>query len=230
MNDAPLVSVILPVLNEVSALPATLTHLSALPGSFEVIVADGGSTDGTTDAAAGHPLTPRVVTARGRAHQLNAACAQATGEILVVLHADTRLPVSAYESLTAAVRDFEIVGGNFALRFDGGDRFSRILGAVYAVQRRLGIYYGDSAVWARAATFAALGGFRPLPIMDDYDFVRRMERYGCTACLPGPAITSARRWQRAGLARTVTSWVVIRWLYLAGVPAGPLARLYRQVR
>jgi rSAM/selenodomain-associated transferase 2 len=230
MNGEPLVSVVIPVLNEVSVLPGTLDHLAALPGRFEVIVADGESADGTIEAAECHPLHPRVVAARGRAEQLNAAAAQATGEILVFLHADTRLPEDAYESLMSALADFEIVGGNFALRFDGGDHFSRVLGAVYAVQRRLGVYYGDSAVWARTSTFAALGGFRPLPIMDDYDFVRRLERRGPTACLPGPAVTSARRWQRAGLVRTVGSWVVIRWLYLAGVPAGRLAGLYRQVR
>jgi rSAM/selenodomain-associated transferase 2 len=230
MNGEPLVSIVVPVIDEAGALPGALDRLAALSGRFETIVADGGSTDGTIDAAQGHPLRPRIVAARGRAQQLNAAAAEAEGEVLVFLHADTRLPADAYQSLTAALADFETVGGNFALRFDGGDRFSRVLGAVYAAQRRLGVYYGDSAVWARAGTFAAMRGFRPLAIMDDYDFVRRLERRGRTVCLPGPAITSARRWQRAGLLRTVGSWVVIRWLYLAGVPAGRLARLYRRVR
>ena len=100
----------------------------------------------------------------------------------------------------------------------------------YAVQRRLGVYYGDSAIWSRRGAFDALGGYRELAIMDDYDFVRRLERRGRTACLPGPAVTSARRWQRIGLFRTIASWVVIRWLYLAGVPAPRLAGLYRQAR
>jgi hypothetical protein len=75
-----------------------------------------------------------------------------------------------------------------------------------------------------------LGGYRRLPIMEDYDFVRRLEQRGRTACLPGPAVTSARRWQALGLSRTIGSWVVIRWLYLAGVPAAWLARLYRHAR
>ena len=231
LDQEPLVSVIIPTLDEVVALPGTLDHLAALPGRFEVMVCDGGSSDGTIEAAARHPLRPRLVPeAGGRARQLNAGAAEAGGELLVFLHADTRLPVDAYASLTEALSDFEIVGGNFALRFDGGDRFSRLLGAVYALQRRLGVYYGDSAVWVRASTFAALDGYRPLAIMDDYDFVRRLERFGRTACLPGPAVTSARRWQRLGLARTVASWVVIRWLYLAGVPARRLAGLYRRAR
>ena len=231
MNDEPLISVVIPTLDEVVALPGTLDHLAALPGRFEVVVCDGGSTDGTIEAARRHPLGPRLVLgSRGRANQLNAGAAEARGELFVFLHADTRLPDGAYATLTSALGDFETIGGNFALRFDGGDRFSRVLGAFYALQRRLGVYYGDSAVWVRASAFAALDGYRPLAIMDDYDFVRRLERYGGTACLPGPAVTSARRWQRAGLPRTVASWVVIRWLSLAGVPATWLARLYRRVR
>jgi hypothetical protein len=85
-------------------------------------------------------------------------------------------------------------------------------------------------VWARRESLATLGGFRALPIMDDYDFVRRLERMGPTACLPGPATTSARRWERAGVVRTVLSWVVIRWLFVAGVDPAHLAGLYRRVR
>jgi rSAM/selenodomain-associated transferase 2 len=219
-----------PVLDEAAALPGLLDHLAELPGRFEVVVADGGSSDGSAELARGHPIAPRVVTAHGRPRQLDAGAEAACGEAFVFLHADTRLPHDAYASLCLALRNFEVGGGNFALRFGGGDRFSRVLGAWYAGQRRLGIYYGDSVIWARRGTFEALGGFRELAIMDDYDFVRRLERRGRTVCLPGPAVTSARRWQRIGLSRTIASWVVIRWLYLAGVPAPRLAGLYRQVR
>jgi len=162
----------------------------------------------------------------GRAAQLNAAAALATGDLLVFLHADSRLPQDAHALLTRTPAR----GGNFALRFDGEDRFSRVLGAVYAVQRRFGLYYGDSTIWCEAALFTELGGFRTLPIMDDYEFVRRLERATSTACLPGPATTSARRWRAMGVPRTFLVWTVIRWLYLAGVPPARLARLYRRVR
>jgi rSAM/selenodomain-associated transferase 2 len=226
----PLVSIVVPVLDEAAALPALLDDLAELHGRFEVIVADGGSSDGSADLARAHSSAPRVVSARGRGRQLNAGAEAAAGEAFVFLHADTRLPYDAYTSLCAALREFDVVGGNFALRFGGRDRFSRVLGAWYAGQRRLGIYYGDSAIWARRGAFEALGGYRELAIMDDYDFVRRLERRGVTTCLPGPAVTSARRWQRKGLWRTIVSWVVIRWLYLGGVPAPRLAGLYRQVR
>jgi hypothetical protein len=105
-----------------------------------------------------------------------------------------------------------------------------LLGWWYALQRRAGIYYGDSAIWLRHRLFKELGGFRELPIMEDYELVHRLEHSGRRACLPGPAVTSARRWQRLGLPRTIASWVLIRWLFLAGAPPARIARFYPRVR
>jgi len=231
----PLVSVLIPTLNEAAELPRLLDHLAALHGSWEAIVADGGSRDATCEIARAHALRPRVVTRTGgRAAQLNAAARTAAGDILLFLHADSRLPRDAYASLAEAWRTPGLRGGNFALRFgdhDGHGTFERLLGAIYALQRRHGLYYGDSSVWVTRRAFDELGGFREIPIMDDYDFVRRLERGpGATRCLPGPATTSARRWHRAGIARTVRAWFAIRRLYVAGVPPDRLARLYRVVR
>jgi rSAM/selenodomain-associated transferase 2 len=223
----PLVSVVVPTLDEAAALPGALDRLAALDGRFEVIVVDGGSQDGTPEIAAGHASAPVLLrVGGGRAQQANAGAAAAHGDPIVFLHADTRLPPAAYRALTTSSAD----GGNFQIRFDGGDRFSRVLGAWYRAQRRLGVYYGDSAIWLRRAAFDALGGFRELPIMDDYDLARRLERGFRTACLPGPVVTSARRWRALGIPRTVLSWVVIRWLFLAGVPPVWLARMYRRAR
>ncbi|MGI8902647.1 MAG: TIGR04283 family arsenosugar biosynthesis glycosyltransferase [Solirubrobacteraceae bacterium] len=226
-----LVSVIVPVLDEASAIAGLLDHLAALPGRWEVIVADGGSGDGTRDLADRHPSRPPIVDSpRGRAAQMNAGASVARGEVLLFLHADTRLPAGAHASLADAVADRAVLGGNFALAFDGADRFSALLRRWYAIQRRAGIYYGDSAIWLRAATFRRLGGYAPVPIMEDYDLVCRLHRAGATRCLPGPALTSARRWQQLGLPRTIAAWVVIRWLYLAGVPPQRLAGLYPHAR
>jgi rSAM/selenodomain-associated transferase 2 len=220
-------SLLVPVLDEAAALPGLLDHIAGLAGDWEVILADGGSTDATVAIATARGV--RVISApRGRAAQMNAAAALAGGDPLVFLHADSRLPPDAAATLGRA--DPLVVGGNFDLRFDGDDRFARLLGSWYRVQRRLGVYYGDSTLWVRREAFAALGGFRPLAIMEDYDFVRRLERHGATACLPGPALTSARRWRRHGVPRTVATWALIRWAFLAGVPAEHLARLYRAVR
>jgi rSAM/selenodomain-associated transferase 2 len=228
----PLISVLIPTLNEAGEMPRLLDHLAALHGHWETIVADGDSLDETRRIAADHPLRPCVITQTGgRAAQLNAAARAAGGELLLFLHADSRLPRDAYASLAEASRTPGVAGGNFALRFgDGSGTFERILGAVYRLQRRHGLYYGDSSVWVRRDTFERLGGFREIAIMDDYDFVRRLERIGATRCLPGPATTSARRWRAAGVPRTVLAWVLIRRLYVAGVSPDRLARLYRAVR
>jgi len=220
---------IVPVLDEEAALPGMLDHLAALPGDWDVIVADGGSRDGTVEVARSRGVLV-VEAPRGRAAQQNAGAAAATGDVLVFVHADSRLPQTAHASLTSALADPGVAGGNFALRFDGADRFSRVLGAWYAVQRRLGVWYGDSTIWIRPDVFAALGGFPAIPIMEDYALVRALRRAGATRCLPGPATTSGRRWRSLGIARTVASWVVIRWLWLAGVPAERLRALYPDVR
>ncbi|MCW3012132.1 MAG: hypothetical protein JWO90_2536 [Solirubrobacterales bacterium] len=222
-----MISVLVPTRDEAGQITALLDHLQALPGRWEVVVADGGSTDETRELAAAHAGRPLVLDVPGgRAAQLNAAAARATGDLLLFLHADSRLALDAHALLARTPAR----AGNFALRFDGEDAFSWLLGRVYALQRRTGLYYGDSSVWCEPALFAELGGFRPLPIMDDYDLVRRLERATRTACLPGPATTSARRWRTMGVARTVFSWLVIRWLYLAGVAPDRLAGLYRRVR
>jgi len=229
MSARPLVSVIVPVLDEEAELPRVLDHLESLPGEWEVIVADGGSRDRTAERA--RERGARVVCEGAcRAAQLNAAAGEARGELLLFLHADSRLPAGAYASLASAAAQTGVVGGNFALRFDGGDRFARVLTAAYALQRRLGFYYGDSSVWIRGSAFERLGGYRDLAIMDDYDLVRRMEASGRTECLPGPAGTSDRRWRQMGVPRTLVSWWAIRLLYLAGVSPERLAVLYRRIR
>jgi len=231
VTGSPLVSILVPTLDEEAELPALLDALAALPGRWEHVVADGGSRDGTLAVARAHPAGPVVIVARGgRAAQLNAAARKATGDVLLFLHADSRLPCDAYASLAEAWRTPGVAGGNFALRFDGGGAFERTLGAIYRFQRGHGFYYGDSSVWLRREAFDELGGYREIPIMDDYDLVRRLERLGRTRCLPGPATTSARRWRAMGIARTVLAWVFIRWLYVAGVSPQRLVRLYRVVR
>ena len=230
LDDAA-VTIVVPILDEAQELPGLLDRLAGLRGDPEVIVVDGGSTDGSIEIVVAHALAARVVEApRGRAIQCNAGGAAAGGEVLVFLHADTTLPPDAVGAIAAACEEARVVGGNFALRFDGGDLFSRVLTAYYAFQRRWGIYYGDSAIWIRREAFERIGGFRPMPIMEDHELVRRLRRAGRDVCLPGPAITSARRWKALGLPKTIYSWIVIRGLYLLGVPPSRLARRYPTAR
>jgi rSAM/selenodomain-associated transferase 2 len=226
----PLVSVIVPVLQERAAIGPTLDHLLALPGRFEVIVVDGGSTDGTLEIAGAHAMGADLVTARpGRGHQMNAGARVARGRILVFLHADTRLPMTAYGSLVRAVRR-GAVGGNFDVRFDGGGAFAALLGMVYRLQRVVKVFYGDSVIWATRPAFARLGGYPEIPIMEDLELARALLATGRAARLPGPAITSSRRWRETGIGRTVLIWLMLRYLYVIGISPERLARGYRVVR
>ena len=194
-DGSPLVSVLVPTLDEERELPR-----AARPPRRAARALGGRSSPTAARAtrrvalARAHPRAPRVVEQRGgRAAQLNAAARAATGDVLLFLHADSRLPRDAYASLAEAWRAPGVAGGNFALRFDGGGAFERVLGAVYRLQRRHGFYYGDSSVWVRREAFDALGGYREIPIMDDYDFVRRLERRGAHAlpARPGDDVRAA---------------------------------------
>ncbi len=230
-----MVSLIIPTFNEERSLGRALAALARVRGEFEVIVVDGASTDSTVPIA--RAMTPLyayplrvMVTERNRALQQNRAAESARGEVLVFLHADTAAPPDAVEKITAALDNDSVVGGNFDLIFEGDSWVERFFTWAYRVRRPFGIYYGDSGIFVRRRVFEAMGGFKPLPIMDDYEFVRRLERRGRTACLPTSLITSDRRWRVQGLLRTLWSWVWIQALYSLGVPARYLAEWYRPVR
>lgn len=230
MSD-PLVSVVVPVLDEAEQLPRALDRLAGLAGAWEVIVVDGGSQDGTLQLAATHPLDPNVLTAsRGRGGGMNAGAAAATGDALLFLHADTALPDDAYRHIAAALAEPAVVGGSFRVRFAGDDRFARLLAAIAETLQRIGIVYGDSAIFVRKDAFRSLGGYRDLPIMEDYDFARRLGCAGRTVRLDAEVVTSDRRWRHRGRVRTVTTWAAIQALYSAGLAPDRLARYYRAVR
>lgn len=221
----------MPVLEEASTIDRLLDSLAAVRGIDEVVIVDGGSRDDTLERAARHPSRPATVSSeRGRARQMNLGAQIARGEVLLFLHADTRLPHAAGTAVVAAAGAGGAAGGNFAIRFDGGGGFSCLLGAVYRVQNAVGVFYGDSAIWVRRDVFDALGGYRDIPIMEDYDLARRLRTAGRVRRIPLPVTTSARRWRRHGIARSVATWVLIRYLFLLGVPARRLAGMYPHAR
>jgi rSAM/selenodomain-associated transferase 2 len=225
------ISVIIPTLNEADRLAPLLRTLGAEPIPHEVIVADGGSGDGTLAAA--RALGARVVAcARGRGGQLRAGAAAARGQVLLFLHADSRFPAGGLAPIEAALAAAPaLVGGNFRLVFDGASRFSRRLTAFYAWLRGRGLYYGDSGIFVRREAYERLGGVRAMALMEDYDFVRRLERLGPTCCIPEPPLTtSSRRFEgRHGLA-IVWGWLLIHALYHLGVSPRRLAGIYRSER
>jgi rSAM/selenodomain-associated transferase 2 len=226
-----MISVVIPTLNEAAQLPALIAGLRAQDPDCEVIVADGGSRDGTRDLAAVQGA--RVLTsAPGRGQQLRRGAEAASGEVILFLHADSVFPAGGLARIEKTLADApEVVGGNFRLLFDGDTRFDRWLTGFYAWFRRRGLYYGDSGVFVRDQVYHALGGLRPIAVMEDYDFTRRLERAGPTCCIAEPPLmTSSRRFAGRHPAAIVWGWLRIHALYHLGVAPARLARLYDSER
>ncbi|MFW5967537.1 MAG: TIGR04283 family arsenosugar biosynthesis glycosyltransferase [Persicimonas sp.] len=223
------ISVITPTLNEADRLRARADEIAAQTGPREWIVVDADSSDQTARVA--ESLGARVLSARrGRGPQMNAGAEAARGDILLFLHADTRLPQGAFAAIRQAIDRHGAVGGNFALRFEGDLFFSGILTLqAYLRQKWTGVYFGDSAIFVRRDVFDEIGGFPDQPIMEDYEFSRKLEASGATRRLSPPVWTSDRRFKDRKL-RTLLTWGLIHLLYRLGVPAERLARLYAHAR
>jgi len=221
------VSVIVPALNEEARIGPLLAGLQAL-APHEIIVVDGGSADRTASIAAAHATLIR--TPAGRAVQMNAGAGAASGDVLLFLHADARLEQTALDAVRHGMATPGTVGGAFDLRFEGEDLTAEIFTKINRTRRNLGIFYGDSGIFCRREVFAELGGYREWPIMEDYEFARRLWKRGRLALLDEPIWVSDRRWRNSGLIRTMWSWFLIQSLYYAKVPPRRLARLYPHIR
>lgn len=227
-QDEPTVrcSAIIPTLNEASAIQRSLRRLRRL-APYEIIVADGGSQDGTRELA--RPYAKVVSGRRGRGRQLNAGAAQATGDVLLFLHADVRLPPDALAAIESALGDPKVVGGHFRVRFGRG-LHEVLVAASYDLLRFAGIVYGDAAIFVRREEFLRLGGYRDYPIMEDVNLVSRLRRLGRVVHLPQVVVPSARRWRSGGRLNAWASWWAVQLLYGLGVSPQWLGRLYRAVR
>jgi len=228
--NRPALSIIVPMLNEQASIASTLSALRAGAPDAQIIVVDGGSVDGGQGIA--RALCELLLEApRGRAKQLNAGGARASGEVLAFVHADTMVPRTFAADIASAMRNPAIVGGRFDLELDDPALPYRLIGWMISLRSRLSnTGTGDQAIFVRRAVFQRLGGFPNLEICEDLDFARRLKRAGPVACLRSRVVTSARRWRRAGLIRTILRMWTIRIGYLAGVSASRLSRWYADVR
>jgi len=221
------ISIIIPVLNEETTIAPLLEALRDR-GEDELLVADGGSVDRTVEIASGHAHI--VHASAGRAVQMNTAAAVASGDVLLFLHADTRRGATALNVVRSVMADDAIIGGNFDVRYEGKDLAAGVFTHINRWRRWFGIFYGDSGIFCRRSAFQSLGGFVCWPILEDYEFARRLRRSGKLAYLNEPIWVSDRRWRKNGLFTTMASWFFIQSLYFAGVPPKHLARLYRPIR
>ena len=221
-----MLSVIVPVLDEAERLADALDALATLrTRGCEVIVVDGGSRDGSRAIAAAH--ADRTVAApRGRAAQLNAGAALARGEVLLFLHADTRLPPGALDAVAGAVagRPAGQGWGRVDVRLSRRHAPLRIVDAMMNLRSRAtGIATGDQAMFVSRSLFEAVGGFPDLPLMEDVALSARLRRRARPLCLRPRVVASSRRWERDGILRTV---VLMWWLRLAFRLGVPPARLH----
>lgn len=221
------ISIVMPVLNEAGTISATLNALAACRrAGAELLVVDGGSSDATASLAAG--LADRVLSApRGRARQMNAGAAQARGELLLFLHADTVLPEGALGAIERAV-DAGAQWGRFDVAIAGDSPLFPLIAALMNRRSRWsGIATGDQAIFVRRDVFEQVGRFPDQPLMEDIELSRRLRRVGPPACLRPPVITSGRRWERFGVWRTIGLMWRLRLLYWLGMSAERLAKAYR---
>jgi rSAM/selenodomain-associated transferase 2 len=223
-------SVIVPMLNEAATISSTLHALRRGAPLAEIIIADGGSVDASVAIA--RPLCDAVISAsRGRASQMNAGARASHGEALVFVHADTIVPSTFAADVASALLDPAVVGGRFDVQLDARNLPYRIIGAMISLRSRISrTGTGDQAIFVRRDVFDRLGGFPDFELCEDLEFSRRLKRAGRVACLRARVTTSARRWSRDGVVRTVVRMWLIRAMYLAGVPPARLKRMYSDTR
>ena len=218
------VSVIIPVYRDADALARTLAATDC--SGVNLIVSSTLDDDSLAPLRLSRPDVIWVDAPRGRAQQMNAGAAVATGDWVVFLHADTRLPSGWRGAIDAGRRDPRVNAGCFRFALDSRSSMARLIEiGVRARVALLGLPYGDQAIFVRRDVFQALGGYADLPIMEDVDLVRRLGRRGRLFRSALPATTSARRWERDGWVRRSALHLGLILLYFCGVPPARLVRL-----
>jgi rSAM/selenodomain-associated transferase 2 len=223
------ISVIVPVLNEEKNIAATLEALTRL-APYEIIIVDGSSSDRTREIC--EQLGAKVfLSVRGRAQQMNYGAGHASGDVLLFLHADTRLPDSAFRDIGTALNDPRYLGGRFDVELEGEHWMLKVISAMINYRSRLSkVGTGDQAIFVRRSVFEQIGGYPELPLMEDIAFCRTLRRRGEIACLTNRVITSARRWEMDGVWRTIVKMWILKLLYLAGVSPNRLKQYYADLR
>ena len=228
METPQKISIIIPILNEAKVLEKTLSQLQPELGTHELIVVDGGSTDNSVRIAEKYGKV--VISERGRAKQLNAGAAVATGDILIFLHADIWLEKGALTSVATAI-SVGYIGGGFRQKIDGESVLYRLIEIAGDIRGKyLKVFYGDSGIFLTRMNFEKIGGFPDVPILEEMEFSKCLRRLGKTTLLTPYIHISSRRWEASGIVRTTLNNWLITLLYFLGVSPEKLVRLYSQIR
>jgi rSAM/selenodomain-associated transferase 2 len=228
-EQPPALTIIIPTLNEARSIDQTLDSVMSIKGDIEVIVVDCGSLDGTVEIVRRRGVK-LVTSERGRGVQMHAGARMARGKALWFLHADTHAAPDSAHRIVETLCEPNVVAGNFNVRFDGTRRAARFLTWLYPQLRKLGLAYGDSAIFVLRDVYEEVGGFRPFPIFEDLDLVRRLRKRGRFAHLSAVIMTSSRRFEGRSFALTFVRWACLQGLYWMGVHPRTLGRLYAPVR
>ncbi len=223
------ISVIIPTLNEAESLKRTIEAVKTLDKHIEIMVVDGGSNDSTIEIAKSCNVEI-IHSERGRGSQLRTGADAVNGEILWFLHADTIPAVETIEQMKTALENPQTVGGNFTICFDGDSNSARFMTWLYPNLRKIGLLYGDSAIFVRRENYIKIGGFKSLSLFEDLDFVNRLKRTGKLAYLPAKVTTSSRRFENRSFILTFLRWVIFQVLYWLGVSPNWLAKRYYPIR
>ncbi|MBP0013999.1 MAG: TIGR04283 family arsenosugar biosynthesis glycosyltransferase [Roseofilum sp. SBFL] len=227
--NVSMISVIIPVLNEVDQILSTVARVQQ-GKEVEIIVVDGGSTDGTVESLKQEGIKV-IQTTPGRGHQMNEGARNARGEYLLFLHGDTRLPREYDEWVRDILPQPEVVAGAFELRIGSENWGYRMV--EWGVKWRSHLCqlpYGDQAIFLSRARFEQVGGFPELPILEDWHLIQSLKPLGKIAIAPLPVVTSARRWQRLGIWRTTAINQGVLIANFLGVDLHRIARWYRKIR
>jgi rSAM/selenodomain-associated transferase 2 len=228
----PALSIVMPVLNEVQGIAVAVKALAPLLArGAELIIADGGSSDGTlawAQVMTKIPGTTLVTAQRGRAIQMNAGAQQAKGDVLLFLHVDTVLPFDADALMAKALADGAAVWGRFDARIEGQSQLLPMVAACMNLRSRLsGVATGDQAMFMTKMAFDQLNGFPIQPLMEDIEMSKRLLKLSRPACLRDKVLTSGRRWDSRGALRTIALMWRLRFAYWRGVSTERLAEQYR---
>jgi rSAM/selenodomain-associated transferase 2 len=222
-------SIIIPVLHESSTINRAIDHINTVSSDFdvEIIVIDGDPEERTIHSITDKKVT-KLISQKGRGKQMNTGAFLAHGDVLLFLHADTRLPESAFAFIADVMDKKEHVGGAFELGIKSDRRVFRLIEKLVSLRTRLiRIPYGDQAIFIKREFFNRINGFREIPIMEDVDLMRRIRKSGYTIYIvPEKVKTSPRRWEREGvLYCTLRNWI-LTILYLLGAKPENLAKYY----